>query len=282
MTSLIPLGRFAFFIGLTVAWAVLFLIPGFKRFLAGEVGVVVSTEEAKSLPAPAVTLCPYEYHFQGWKNSSPVEPIIMDSYILRCKDASTTQDFVTCIENKTFNLNETLPYGASHGLGHSLNNQLMNPKFWIEDMTTAVNGRCFTLNYTAHLSTDMETDSIVFNFANSSSSTMRYLVFIHQLDFFIVNWNPLAMPRIKKVLDVADIRQNYKYIYLKVNREEKMNRPEAPCTQDKNYYFNSCIKKSVSNIVGCKLPWDKTTRGKLFSCCHNQFKHDISTQIEMS
>ena len=55
----------------------------------------------------------------------------------------------------------------------------------------------------------------------------------------------------------------YHYLYLQVVREEKMNRPGQLCNTDREYGFTACIRKTLSNRVGCVLPWDKTTKGKL-------------------
>ena len=42
-----------------------------------------------------------------------------------------------------------------------------------------------------------------------------------------------------------------------------MNRPGQPCNTDPQYGFTACIKKTLSDKVGCVLPWDKTTKGGL-------------------
>ena len=58
---------------------------------------------------------------------------------------------------------------------------------------------------------------------------------------------------------------SYNYLYPQVVREEKMNRPSQPCNTDPQYGFTACVKKTLSDRVGCVLPWDKTTKGKLIT-----------------
>ena len=211
MANLFMLGRLTFFLALTAIWSGLFLIPGFTRYLKREIGVVESSEEAESLAAAAVTLCPFESKFQGWRNSPRGENVTVDfllnNYRKRCEGANTTQDFITCVQTKTFSLNETIPEGYSRGMGPSQNLSSIAPSDWLADVTTALSGRCYTLNYTQRLTTDLQTDSLVFNLDPDKS----YMIFIHQLDFFIVNYNPLSMPRIYKTLKFKDVGNYYRY-----------------------------------------------------------------------
>ena len=44
-------------------------------------------------------------------------------------------------------------------------------------------------------------------------------------------------------------------------RHEKMNREGSHCKSDPNYSFSSCVKQSISNKLGCKLPWDQQSIG---------------------
>lgn len=134
----------------------------------------------------------------------------------------------------------------------------MDPDLWLSDMTKAMNGRCITLNYTQHLPADVEEASLLFNL----DPELKYTVFIHQLDFFIFNLNPVTIPRIWLTLDFDQTGVAYHYLYLEPVRHEKMNRPEQPCNPDKGYKFNSCVKERVSSVVGCRLPWDRLTKGE--------------------
>ena len=255
MASLLTSARLLLFVILSLSWVFLFLIPGIKRFEEKNTTFEEWTEDASSLPPPSITLCPFEKAYQGWKNVT--KPIFRNTYQQRCAGANSSEEFLECYEQKTFNLTETFPNGAGQGMGSMYREVLMDPDLWLPDMTKASNGRCFTLNYTESLRADVEAGSLIFNF----DPKIKYMIFIHQLDFFVFNLNPLAIPRIWLTLDFQQTGLAYHYLYLEPVRQEKMNRPEQPCNPVLDYRFNDCIKEKASRKVGCRLPWDKLTKG---------------------
>ena len=112
---LVSSGRNGFLLVLTILQLIFFGLPALKVFQDSGVSVEERMETGTSLPAPAVTLCPFEVNFSGWRNrSGSRQPHYLTSWDVHCHEAESTQDFVTCVEQKTFTLGETLSNGSSH------------------------------------------------------------------------------------------------------------------------------------------------------------------------
>ena len=218
MASLLYLGQIAFFLVLSLTWLIFFAAPALTRFLEDGVTVEESTEESSSLPPPAVTLCPMEGFLNGWKNVSG--PNWENNWAANCPDAASTDDFVACLEAKTRNLTEALPseatpynLGATRSLGPPYPPpSLMDPDMWVTEVTVALQGRCYTLNYTEHLKTDPSVDGLLFNF----DPFLTYHAFIHQPGFFLFSFNPLSLPDINLLLEESSVGMAYHYLYLQV------------------------------------------------------------------
>ena len=254
MVALLVLGKACFLFSLLVTHLVLFGVPAIQRFLEAGVTVEESVEEANSLPAPAVTLCPSEKYFSAWKNTTRYK--FYDTYQTMCSEAASGQDVKDCVEENTFNLTETIPLGSQQGMGVPVED-LSSPDFWLSDTTVGPLGRCYTLNFNKHLKADVEQDSLMFNLNKS----LDYIWYIHSPDFFMITWNPLTLPTIQAGMKYGKQLDSHRYLYLKVVRQERLNRVVQPCNPESGYSFSSCIKSSVSTKVGCRQPWDTDTTG---------------------
>ena len=218
MASLLYLGQLAFFLVLSLTWVIFFAAPALTRFLGDGVTVEESTEESSSLPPPAITLCPMEGFLNGWKNLSG--PNWESNWSAHCPDAASTDDFVACLEAKTRNLTEILPsevtpydLGATRSLGPPYPPpSLMDPDLWVTEVTAALQGRCYTLNYTEPLKTDPSVDGLLFNF----DPALTYYAFIHQPGFFLFSFNPLSLPDINLLLEESSVGMAYHYLYIQV------------------------------------------------------------------
>ena len=71
----------------------------------------------------------------------------------------------------------------------------------------------------------------------------------------------MAAAGVRRILSVQDIGHQYLAFTLELVRRERLNRAENPCNPDIGYKFSRCIKQSISDTIGCKLPWDKHTEG---------------------
>ena len=257
MSTIFAIGRFVFLAGLVISHFFFFAIPAYKEYTAKSVAVEVFEEDAKYLPPPTITLCPYKYWFSGWKNATVATPNFLGSYGEHCEDAETKEDILQCIENKTFNLTDTLPARAFRGI---MVDDISSSDFWITDFTAAVDGRCFTLNYTEPMGADILKDGFLFDL----NPDLAYLIYIHRPDFFLVSYIPLTMPTLLYDYDLTMSGPNiHQMLFLQVYREEKLNRAGHVCNEDKDYNFKTCIRNTLSKKIGCKLPWDTDTTGPL-------------------
>ena len=256
MSSLFGFGKVVFLLGLVIFHFIFFAIPAFHDYTTHSVAVEVLEEDAESLPPPAITLCPYKYWFSGWKNASKTAPNFLGSYDEHCEGSESREDILECIDTKTFNLTDALPARAFRGI---FVDNISSPDFWITDFTAAGDGRCFTLNYSKPLAADILKDGFLLDL----NPDMAYLVYIHRPDFFLLSYNPLTMPTLLYDYDVAVSGPNMnQMLFLKTVREEKLNRAGHACNPDTDYRFKTCIRNTLSNRIGCRLPWDMDTKGK--------------------
>ena len=92
---------------------------------------------------------------------------------------------------------------------------------------------------------------------------LSYQVSIHQPNFSIISFNPMAMPTITVDYIFEEFSGKQKIVthYLKAYREEKIDRDGFSCNNDKEYSFKKCIRNTLSKEIWCKLPWDTDTTG---------------------
>ena len=147
--------------------------------------------------------------------------------------------------------------GVSQGIALMMKQNLSSSSFWISDLTVGMAGRCYTLNYSQAIGSDIEDDTLSFNL----DPKLTYRYFIHQPHFFLQTWNPLTMPMPMGILKYKELGDNWLFLYLKVIRQEKLDREDERCNPEPGYSFMACVKERLSREVGCRLPWDTHTRG---------------------
>ena len=122
-----------------------------------------------------------------------------------CAGANTSRGFQDCVEQETFNNSAK----AQRGVGFQ---RFVDPSLWTWDVTAAIDGRCFTLNFDEPLTIDLSVDSLVFNLEED----MVYYLFIHQPDFFILTYNPLTMPAVDMLISFNETGRSYLALILEV------------------------------------------------------------------
>ena len=152
MSTLFIIGKGLFFIGPVTFHFYFFAIPAFEKYVEKGVAVEVLDKEAETIQPPAITFCQYKYWFSGWKNASIDLPNFVENYDEHCNAAESKIDIINCIVEKTFNFTDAFPARVLHG---ELDD-IATKDFWITDFTAAINGRCFTLNYTTPVGSDHE------------------------------------------------------------------------------------------------------------------------------
>ena len=57
-------------------------------------------------------------------------------------------------------------------------------------------------------------------------------------------------------------------------KHKRLNIDRQPCEEDENYRMLDCVKESIAEQVGCRLPWDRATKQDREICTtRDQFHH---------
>ena len=249
-----------------------FGITCWQRYQYRKVVVTSSEYYQGELPAPAVTVCPEKPEIQ--RNLS--EKSLSDPIGSWCGQSDETETY-QCIENVTSNLTSSIR-AVSFGYQHVEESPDVDEDEWISDFTVPLVGKCFTFKRRQDMGIDIVKDSIMIHLLSNLS-----YIFIHDPDFFAMNWNP-ALPFNNFVMD-GNFARMFKMITV---QHRNINVPSAPCNPDLTYSFTACIKKVFSREfiiiiiiikdvfsreVGCRLPWDGWTDNSYPLCGHlDQFR----------
>ena len=277
MPKLLLATKIAIILALAISQFIFFGMPAWEKYssaLVGEAKLVEKRDSLRSpvdplgpledgLKPPAITLCPFKYNFRGWKqtniqdNASTIQKLVNDqSYNRWCEFANSTADFEKCIEEGTFGLNDTVIQAWAAW------ENVTGPEFWTSDVTLSLSGRCYTLDLDIKLGVHKLMEQILLKL----NPNLTYTIFFHQLDIYYSAINPVALAEagVQRMLSVDDIGNQYLRFTFELIRRERLNRPESPCNPDIGYKFSQCIKQSVSDAIGCKLPWDEHSEGSFF------------------
>ena len=53
-------------------------------------------------------------------------------------------------------------------------------------------------------------------------------------------------------------------------KHKRLNLEHQPCEEAEDYNFNICVKESLSEKVGCRLPWDRWSRQDRAICTERE------------
>ena len=242
-----------------------FGLPALEKYHDKRVMIVSTKESRGGIPGPHVTVC------RRKPNITSIED---------CRDAGDVGD---CILARTFNQSETV---TMVDIGYDTKTPLMNSSLWSEDVAYVKYGRCHTINVPGRVSTNYKQHELTFHLKQHDYSrddaatpatpvilsTIKatvdcdsvddedsyynaYDMYVHDGNF-ILNENFFGLPKMYKWVSKAT--KNYVTHFYMVEHH-RMNLPGSPCKDDLTYSFVSCVKKSLSSQVGCKLPWDTST-----------------------
>ena len=232
-----------------------FGVPSFEKYLDKKTIVIFSEEQTNGIEAPAITFAPSNYSILGWKtvNKSMEDPSTSFDLVNHCQSLNAT-DIETCVENDTFQLADYLK-AARLGIFEKDNSFLSESSlssFWTEDITIPHHGRHFTLKPSQKITRDAS-----HNIAFVLDASFSYSIFIHDENFFLVNYNPMALPSRVWLLKGRTLRGGGYFFKITLTKHRRLNLDERPCEGDPSYNFNTCIKEKLSAKVGCRLSWDK-------------------------
>ena len=214
VTQLLKVLKVGFLLCLVSVCFLRFSFPAIKRFLDDKVIINESIEKHNSLRLPAITICPKKWKIENATQADSTH------YERHCGNASTAEDYMTCVTNKTYSLEEIVQ-SATRGLRQIVEDST-NPKLWTWDVTFAAMGRCYTLNYDELLKLNPLTDNIALQLVPNND----YYIFLSEPDFYFISSTSLTMP--VTMLTLHGMESGHLGIMLKVVRTEELNRLKAP------------------------------------------------------
>ena len=200
MVSLVHVSKVLFCAILICICLIGFGWPSLEKFLARKVSIEESMEENNGLKSPAISICPNAPAWKSRKTSG-----FKGNIKRECQNEVNAKGFRECVEKKAYSI-EDLVRGTRQGLPEPGNDdyiqkKIINDSQWIWDMYLPGLGRCYTFQFLKPLTFNMEKDSLVV-FLNPN---MSYIVAFHELDFFTLAMNPLALPMLKVEIKPTDI-----------------------------------------------------------------------------
>ena len=232
-----------------------FGIPALVKYGREETITISSLELTHGIEAPAVTLIGLK-NSTGWKRapaSIDSESLFAFSLFDHCKEINIA-DLDACISSDSIGLTDFLTE-AGFGMG----NLAQHEPSWTEDMGVTVQGRYFTWSPTKVL-TPNQTDIMFF----TAYRNFTFSIFVHDTNFFVVNVNPLGPPMSFWQFKGQSTPSHYQEITL--TKHKKLNLGHRPCEELKDYSFTICVKESLSQQVGCRMPWDRWSQEEREVC----------------
>ena len=252
---------------LFLLFLIFFGVPSIEKYLERKTIVITSEEQTNGIEAPAITFVPSNYSIYGWKTveENLEDPTPYFDMVDHCQKLNTT-DMESCISRDTFQLADFLR-AARLGFYSEKRSFLNETSFssWTMDITVPYMGRHFTLKPSQKITRNSSDTPAFFLNANFS-----YSVFVHDENFFLVNYNPMALPSRVWVIKGAKEKGGSIFYKITLTKHKRLNLDERPCEEDPRYNFNTCVKEKLSAKVGCMLPWDKWSRQEREICAKDQ------------
>ena len=186
------------------------------------------------------------------------------------------------MRENTFSLTETL-VSARHGMpGLSFVNStdILSPTHWKPGLTMMFYGMCHTLHYHKLFSASFEQS----NFWLYLDPALGYRISFHDPQFSLITMNLVAIPEVRIVKTKEGPKEkDFDFHVLTVTEHRKINRAEAPCEEDPQYNFFTCVKRFVMEDVGCRVSWDETPDLSLPPCTTlQQTRAETEAQFNMT
>ena len=243
---------------LLVLFMIFFGVPSIEKYLDKQTIAISSKEQTNGIEAPAITFVAIKKH--GWKSVDKDFDWSSFDMVRHCQKMNFT-DVDICQKNDTFGRDDFLK-SARLGFYQENSRSLFNESsMWTEDMTLTFNGRHFTLNPAMKISA-----ALIFEVDNS----FDYLIWIHDANFFIPNINSFGLPSKLWITGKELTDEDALYHMITLTKHKKLNLARQPCEEDPTYSFAACIKEKLSEIVGCRLPWDKWSKQDHTICTNEQ------------
>ena len=253
---------------LLVLFMVFFGIPSIEKYQKKDTIFVTSQESTNGIEAPAVSLITLNATTgYGWKahtnqTNSFQNRFNMAFLLDHCQEINYT-NLEYCIANNSFELTDFMTTAT---FGMTSVGQL-NKTSWTEDVGITRNGRVYTWNPQRKITPEKE--QIVFL---SLYKNFTYFIFVHDIDFNVISANRLGATPAFWEFNGNTMQTHYQEI--KLVKHKRLNTDRQPCEEDESYRMLDCVKESFAEQVGCRLPWDRTSKQDRDICTkREQFQH---------
>ena len=102
-----------------------------------------------------------------------------------------------------------------------------------EDFTFTRAGIYFTLSLPLKIGSNVLKDKLQI----ALNTSLSYLLFIHDPEYFLFNDNPIAIPGERRRLDTNEANPKKWHYRLELVEVNKLNLPTSPCNDDPSYSF---------------------------------------------
>ena len=263
MASFLEMSLYGLLLGL---FMVFFGIPSVQKYQSKETISLSSQKFTNGIEAPAVTLLALNNETgYGWKAKTNQTSSMMGRYtntflLDHCKEINQT-DLETCISVDSFRLTDFLTTATFQMVESSLNE--LNTSSWTEDMDTTANGRHFTWK-PQRIITPSWTDVMFL----SAYKKFKFYIWVHDINFSFVSTNPRGTTTAFWEVDGNSMTNHFQEIILV--KHKKLNLEHRPCEESEDYSFTTCVKESIAESVGCRMPWDKLSRQNRAICTERE------------
>ena len=254
-----------------------FGVPSIEKYLEKKTIIVTFEEQTNGIRAPAVTFSAAKNSIIGWKtlDESIIEDVMTFDLFDHCNSINIS-DIETCVSTDTFNLTDFLKTARLGWTDQTTTKDFLDESsssFWTKDFTSHYLGTLFTLKPSRTISKN-NSDVIAFHF----DASFTYSMLIHDENFFLVNFNPLGLPTRFWLVKAESGNGSGFYYKMTLTKHKKLNLDHKPCDDDPKYNFNSCIKETLSQKVGCRFPLDKQA-GQEMEICSTASKYRQYNEI---
>ena len=91
--------------------------------------------------------------------------------------------------------------------------------------------------------------------------TLPYRMYLHDPKLFMLSGKPLINPHIELLHKYPQNSRDTPFIsihgqYISATKHTDIDRADSPCEERTDYSFTSCVKKNITQKVGCRPQWD--------------------------
>ena len=215
---------------------------------------VTSKRNTGGLAAPVITIAPRNSRTKrGWKGNTTSYPEVVEDVC-----GAFVENVEQCLRNETFSHSDAFKDVL---LGFTRKKSLLEQEnLWREDFTTTWYGRTYTLDIHRKIGPDVNLDQFFLVLGRD----LDYRIFVHDPTYFVVNTNPIGLPTL--IVKISPNETKSHYYQIRLTEIEEVDHPEDPCEVNPQHNFQACVKESLSNQVGCRLPWDPWTQQDIPKC----------------